>query len=188
MLSMVKFQASWVRIAEDCGRLFCEFWATKLILSGFGRHIFKRHHFRAAWPSPLQIELDELIQGPIFIEQMIAFKNFTRTTFNLVLFLFSHWVTDRLRFLGSSFSTLNTPYYCGQNKESNKKAPYNFGVLLRKTFLFTIQKAVKQSLINWCLSPLQASLTHECVINRFLSTETVHQLRWSVHEMAHWCV
>ena len=155
MLSMVKFQASWVRIAEDCGRLFCEFWATKLILSGFGRHIFKRHHFRAAWPSPLQIELDELIQGPIFIEQMIAFKNFTRTTFNLVLFLFSHWVTDRLRFLGSSFSTLNTPYYCGQNKESNKKAPYNFGVLLRKTFLFTIQKAVKQSLINWCLSPLQ---------------------------------
>ena len=60
---------------------------------------------------------------------MIAFKNFTRTTFNLVLFLFSQWVTDRDLILGSNFSTLNTPYYRGKNKESNKKAPYNFGIL-----------------------------------------------------------
>ena len=29
------------------------------------------------------------------MEQMVAFKNFTRTTFNLVLFLFSQCVTDR---------------------------------------------------------------------------------------------
>ena len=29
------------------------------------------------------------------MEQIIAFKNFTRTTFNLVLFLFSQCVTDR---------------------------------------------------------------------------------------------
>ena len=35
-------------MSEYCGRLFCEFWATKLILSGFGRHKFKRHHFRPA--------------------------------------------------------------------------------------------------------------------------------------------
>ena len=54
---------------------------------------------------------------------MIAFKNFTRTTFNLVLFLFSQCVTDRDLILGSNFSTLNTPYYRGKNKESNKKAP-----------------------------------------------------------------
>ena len=54
---------------------------------------------------------------------MIAFKNFTRTTFNLVLFLFSQCVTDRDLILGSSFSTINTSYYRGKNKESNKKAP-----------------------------------------------------------------
>ena len=36
------------------------------------------------------------------------------------------------------------------------------------------------------VSVQHASLTHECVINRFLSTETVNQLRWSIHEMAHW--
>ena len=80
---------------------------------------------------------------------MIAFKNFTRTTFNLVLFLFSQCVTDRDLILGTNFSTLNTPYYRGKNKESNKKAPYNFGILLKnKHFLLTIQKAVKQPLIN----------------------------------------
>ena len=32
--------------------------------------------------------------------------------------------------LGSSFSTLNTLYCRGKNKESNKKATYNFGILL----------------------------------------------------------
>ena len=32
--------------------------------------------------------------------------------------------------LGWSFSTLNTLYYRGKNKESNKKATYNFGILL----------------------------------------------------------
>ena len=62
-------------------------------------------------------------QWPNFIEEMIAIKNFTRTTFNLVLFLFSQCVTDRDLILGSSFSTLNTSYYRGKNKESNKKAP-----------------------------------------------------------------
>ena len=66
------------------------------------------------------------------MEQMIAFKNFTRTTFNLALFLFSQCVTDRDLILGSSFSPLNAPYYRGKNKESNKKAPYNFGILLKK--------------------------------------------------------
>ena len=35
-------------MSEHCGRIFCEFWATKLTLSGFGRHNIKRHHFRAA--------------------------------------------------------------------------------------------------------------------------------------------
>ena len=54
---------------------------------------------------------------------MIAFKNFTRTTFNLVLFLFSQCVTDRDLILGSSFSTINRSYYRGKNKELNKKAP-----------------------------------------------------------------
>ena len=79
------------------------------------------------------------------MDQMIAFKNFTWTTFNLVLFLFSQCVTDSDLILGSNFSSLNTPYYRGKNKELKKKAPYNFGILLRNTFLFTIQKAVKQS-------------------------------------------
>ena len=80
------------------------------------------------------------------MEQMISFKNFSRTTFNLVLFLFSQCVTDRDLILGSSFSTLSSPYYRGKNKESNKKAPCNFGILLKRHFLFTIQKEVKQSL------------------------------------------
>ena len=72
---------------------------------------------------------------------MIAFKNFTRTTFNLVLFLFSQCVTDRDLILGSSFSTINTSYYRGKNKESNK-------AVRKRHILFTIQKAVKQSLIE----------------------------------------
>ena len=74
---------------------------------------------------------------------MIAVKNFTRTTFNLVLFLFSQCVTDRDLILGSSFSTLNTPYYRGKNKESKKKAPYNFGILLKKTFFLYYSKNTK---------------------------------------------
>ena len=74
---------------------------------------------------------------------MIAFKNFTRTTFNLVLFLFSQCVTDRDLILGSSFSTLNTLYYRGKNKESNKKAAYNFGILLKKTFFVYYSKSAK---------------------------------------------
>ena len=75
------------------------------------------------------------------MEQMIAFKNFTRTTFNLVLFLFSQSVTDRDFILGSNFSTLNTLYYRGKNKESNEKAPYNFGILLKKTFFAYYSKS-----------------------------------------------
>ena len=75
------------------------------------------------------------------MEQMIAFKNFTRTSFNLVLFLFSQYVTDRDLILGSNFSTLITPYYRGKNKESNKKAPYNFGILLKKTFFVYYSKS-----------------------------------------------
>ena len=58
---------------------------------------------------------------------MIAFKNFTPTTFNLVLFLFYQCVTDRDVILGSSVSTLNTPYFHGENKESNKKAMGTMG-------------------------------------------------------------
>ena len=81
------------------------------------------------------------------MEQMIAFKNFTRTTFNLVLFLFSQCVTDRDLILGSSFSTLNTPYYRGKNKESNKKAPYNFGILLKNTFFAYYSKS-GETIIN----------------------------------------
>ena len=75
------------------------------------------------------------------MEQMIALKNFSRTTFNLVLFLFSQCVSDRDLSLGSSFSTLNTPYYRGKNKESNKKAPYNFGILLKNTFFAYYSKS-----------------------------------------------
>ena len=75
------------------------------------------------------------------MEQMIAFKNFTRTTFNLVLFLFSQCVTDRDLILGSSFSTLNTPHYRGKNKEKKKKAPYNFGILLKNTFFAYYSKS-----------------------------------------------
>ena len=81
------------------------------------------------------------------MEQMIAFKNFTRTTFNLVLFLFSQCVTDRALILGSNFSILNTPYYRGKNKESNKKAPYNFGILLKNTFFTYYSKSV-ETVIN----------------------------------------
>ena len=76
---------------------------------------------------------------------MIAFKNFTRTTFNLVLFLFSQCVTDRDLILGSSFSTLNTPYYRGKNKESNEK-PHTISEFCLKRH-FTIQKAVRQSVL-----------------------------------------
>ena len=81
------------------------------------------------------------------MEQMITFKNFTRTTFNLVLFLFSQCVTNRDLILGSNFSTLNTPYYRGKNKESNKKAPYNFGSLLKNTFFTYYSKSV-ETVIN----------------------------------------
>ena len=81
------------------------------------------------------------------MEQMIAFKNFTRTTFNLVLFLFSQCVTDRDLILGSNFSTLNTPYYRGKNKESNKKAPYNVGIPLKNTFFAYYSKS-GETIIN----------------------------------------
>ena len=81
------------------------------------------------------------------MEQMIAFKNFTRTTCNLVLFLFSQCVTDRALILGSSFSNLNTQYYRGKNKESNKKAPYNFGILLKNT-VFAYYSKSGETVIN----------------------------------------
>ena len=75
------------------------------------------------------------------MKQMIAFKNFTRTTFNLVLFLFSQCVTDRDLILGTNFSTLNTRYYRGKNKESNKKEPYNLGILLKNIFFAYYSKS-----------------------------------------------
>ena len=79
---------------------------------------------------------------------MIAFKNFMRTTFSLVLFLFSQCVTDRDLILRSNFSTLNTPYYRGKNKESNKKAPYNFGILFKKDAFFVYYSKSGKTVIN----------------------------------------